>query len=45
MAQENLQYLSECTSHHECHYKEDPKTVHEDSWSDSNKDDHEKANE
>ncbi|GJX86822.1 hypothetical protein Tco_0337596 [Tanacetum coccineum] len=45
MTQENLQSLGECTSHNECHYKEDMKIVHEDSWSDSNEDDHEEANE
>nr|GEW34249.1 hypothetical protein [Tanacetum cinerariifolium] len=45
MAQENLQSLRECTSYHESPYKKDPKIAHEDSWSDSNEDDHEEVNE
>ncbi|GJS98568.1 hypothetical protein Tco_0819738 [Tanacetum coccineum] len=45
MAQENRKSLGRHISHHEHHYKEDPKIVLEDSWSDSNEDDHKEANE
>ncbi|GJU44345.1 hypothetical protein Tco_1201611 [Tanacetum coccineum] len=45
MAQENHKSSGRYTSHHEYHHKEDPKITLEDSWADSNEDDHEEANE
>ncbi|GKB00533.1 hypothetical protein Tco_0828526 [Tanacetum coccineum] len=43
MAQENRKSSGRYTSHHEHHHKEDPKITIEDSWNESNEDDHEEA--